>query len=148
MSHVAMVDAEILDLDSLMKACDDLGLEFRKGQRTYRWFGQHVGDYPLPKGFSKSDLGKCLHAIAVKGNSNAYEVGIVERRDGKPGYQLMWDFWAGGYGLQGVVGDNCKKLIQAYKVNVTAKALAKKGCQIQKLVDPKTRTVRLVGQRQ
>lgn len=148
MSHVTTIEAEIRDLDSLKAACADLGLEFREGQQTYRWYGTHVGDYPLPQGFSKNDLGKCLHAIGVKGNKQAYEIGVVARRDGKPGYTLMWDFWAGGHGLQKVVGDNCKRLTQAYSANVALKKLQKKGYKVEKLVSAKTRKIRLVAVKQ
>lgn len=114
MSHVATVDVHITNLDALKKACKNIGLEFREGQKTYKWYGQHVGDYPIPEGYDRNDLGKCVHAIAIPGNSNAYEIGVVERKDGKEGYTLMWDFWAGGNGLQKVVGDDCNNLSHEY----------------------------------
>lgn len=110
-------------------ACKRLGLELVEGQKTYRWWGRSEGDYPLPEGFTAQDLGHCEHAIRVPlshpSGRNAYEVGVVKRRDGKPGYQLMWDFFAGGYGLQEFVGEDCKKLRQAYATEA-AKAQARK----------------------
>lgn len=36
----------------------------------------HVGDYPLPLGFTVKDMGKCHHAVGFPGI--AYEVGIIE----------------------------------------------------------------------
>lgn len=114
MSHVATVDVHITNLDDLKAACQRLGLEFREGQRTYKWFGRHVGDYALPEGFAISDLGTCEHAIGVPGNSAAYEVGVVKRRDGKPGWCLQWDFYMGGLGLQRHVGEDCGLLKQSY----------------------------------
>jgi hypothetical protein len=124
LSHVATVDVHIQSLTDLRAGCERLGLEFVEGQKTYRWFGEHVGDYPLPPGFTPEDLGKCVHAIRVPNNGLAYEVGVIERRDGKPGWQLIWDFYRGGYGLQARVGEDCGLLKQAYAVEA-AKRVAK-----------------------
>lgn len=121
MSHIATIQVEIRDLDCLRAAAKRLGLEWREGQQKYRWYGRSVGDYPLPTGFAAEDLGKCQHAIGVPGKADAYEVGVVARRDGKPGYTLLWDFWSGGHGLQDAVGQDGRKLIQAYAVEVARK---------------------------
>lgn len=118
MSHVTDVAVEITDLDCLKRACAKLGLEFRQGKQTYKWYGRHVGDYGIPKGFTEADLGKCQHAIGIPGNSQAYEIGVVERRDGKPGYTLHFDFWSGGYGIEAVVGKDCNKLVNHYASEV------------------------------
>jgi len=130
MSHVANVALEVKDLDCLGKAATRLGM-WMKQQPTYKWWGHSVGDYPLPAGFTKDDLGKCEYAIGVPGNDKAYEVGVVKRRDGKPGYLLQWDFYAGGYGLQEKVGVDCNLLKQAYGTEVAAKELRKKGFRVQ-----------------
>ena len=127
MSHVAIVDVEIKDLTALARACENLGLKFNEGQKTYKWYGRSVGDYPLPDGFTASDLGKCSHAISIPGNKNAYEVGICKNPNGK-GYLPLWDFWNGGYGLQKMVGDNCDLLVHEYSKEVAraeVSALAK-----------------------
>jgi len=135
MSHITLVDIEIKDLECLRKAAAELGLEFCEGQKTFKWYGQHMGDYPLPEGFTQADMGSCDHALKVKGNPEAYEIGVVKRRDGKSGYHLMWDFWQGGYGLQQAVGANCSKLCQGYAEKVVLKntqALRSKGWQMSK----------------
>lgn len=116
MSHVATVEIEIKNLDDLAKACERIGCELVRGKTSYKWFGEHVGDYPVPEGFSVADLGKCEHAIRVRGNHQAYEIGVVRRRDGQPGWVLHWDFFEGGYGLENVVGQGCNKLKQSYAV--------------------------------
>jgi hypothetical protein len=137
MSHVATVQLEVKDLDALAKACQRLGLELRRGQKTYKWFGKHVGDYPLPAGFAIEDLGQCEHAIAIAGDpadSEAYEVGVVKRRDGKGGYSLLWDFFGGGFGLQEKVGENCNALRQAYSIEIARKHAQAKGYQVQERV--------------
>jgi len=124
MSHVAQIKLEINDLQSLKKACSSLGWTWLEGQQTYKWYGSHVGDYPLPEGFTKEDLGKCTHAIRVPGAS--YEVGVVER-NGK--YVLLWDFWQGG-GLQRIMGNNGERLVNEYVKERTMKVLARRGVSI------------------
>lgn len=128
MSHVATIDLEIKDLECLKRAATALGLEFKENQNTYKWFGTHVGDYPLPAGFSKEELGTCEHALSVVGaGDRTYEVGISKRRDGKPGYTLLWDFWAGGYGLKEKIGENGINLKKEYSAQVAEKHLRKQG---------------------
>jgi len=126
MSHVADMGLEIHSLDALKEACKLLGLEFCENQTTFRWYGQHVGDWPLPAGFKKQDMGKCLHVIKIPNNSQAYQVGVAKNPLG-PGYSLLWDFWAGGYGLQEKIGANGILLKQAYTMARTKKELEKKG---------------------
>lgn len=148
LSHVATVDVEIKDLVSLRKACDRLGLELVEGQETYKWYGESVGDYPLPAGFQASDLGKCSHAIRLRPDSpvytnQAYEIGVVARRDGRPGYQLLWDFYCGGFGLQDHVGEGCAKLKQAYANEVAKRTAIQQGFRVQETVN-QNGSIRLV----
>lgn len=141
MSHVATIELEIKDLDSLAKAAKDLGLEFVEGQTTYKWFGRSVGYYPLPAGFTGQDLGQCSHALRIPGNSQAYEIGVVKRRDGKPGYTLMWDFWHGGFGLEKQVGKNADRLKQAYAVQLSGKVMRKQGYLVSSKVSQDGRVI-------
>src|SRR4051794_20933775 len=67
MSHLADIDIIIKDITALEKAVEELGAEFRRGQTRYEWFGESIGDYPLPEGMTKVDLGKCTHAIHLPG---------------------------------------------------------------------------------
>jgi hypothetical protein len=125
MSHVVKVNTVIRDLDALRRAAESLGLEFREGKRTYRWFGRWIGDYPLPEGIDRSQLGKCDHAIGVPSNDMAYEIGIVSNGDGS--YSLLWDFWQGGFGLQQRVGDGCRNLVERYGIEAARGAAAAQG---------------------
>lgn len=134
MSHVADIELDINDLSCLKEAAKSLGLEFVE-QTTYKWFGRHVGDYPLPKGFAREDLGKCKYALRLPGDSKAYEVGVVERKDGKPGYQLLWDFWAGGYGLEKAIGKDGGLLKQAYTIMRAKKEMLRKGYRAKTTTD-------------
>ena len=89
MSHVTTIEAnESYDLSTLKQMCKNQGWEWMEGQETYKWFGKHVGDYPLPHGFTVEDMGKCSHAIKVPGAK--YEIGVVKK--GKD-WQVIYDFW-------------------------------------------------------
>ena len=125
MSHVAKIEMEIKDLDTLRTACEQLGLQFMAGQHTYRWYGESVGDYPIPEGFTTDDMGKCDHAIRVPGAS--YEVGVVQR-NGK--YLLLWDFYSAG-GLERVLGKGAGRLKQAYSVERVRREATLKGYHVQ-----------------
>lgn len=114
MSHVVAIEALITDLDALEAACAELGLELVRNQKSYKWYGTSVGDFPLPTGFTAADLGKCEHAIRVKGTTGGYEIGVAKRRDGQPGYTLIYDFWGPGKALQDRAGDKCSRLVQEY----------------------------------
>ncbi|MBI4472202.1 MAG: DUF2997 domain-containing protein [Acidobacteria bacterium] len=112
MSHVVSVKVVIRDLNALEMAAKRCGLELHRGQRSYRWFGRWVGDYTLPQGFKPEQLGKCDHALTIPGNPQAYEVGVVQNADGT--CTLLYDFWAGGYGLEAAIGKTAKKLTDEY----------------------------------
>lgn len=140
MSHVAKVELQVKDLDALEIAARALGLELVRGQTTYKWWGRSVGDYPLPEGFRAEDLGKCLHALRLPGNSEAYEIGVVKSRAGQ-GYELLWDFYAGGYGLVERVGPDCAKLKQEYSAAVSTEILQRQGFRLSRVVKADGRIV-------
>lgn len=125
MSHVAKIELEITDLDSLKAACKALDLEFVCNQKTYAWYGRHVGDYPLPEGITTEELGRCDHAIRVPGAS--YEVGVV-RRGNK--FALLWDFYQAG-GLERVLGKGAGMLKKAYAVERVRREAKLKGYHVQ-----------------
>ena len=124
MSHIAKIELEINDTDTLKLACERLGLEFIENQTTYSWYGTWLGDTPLPEGITASDLGKCNHAIRVPGAQ--YEIGIV-KRDRK--YILLWDFWNQG-GLEQKLGKIAGRLKQAYTIERVRKEAKLKGHRI------------------
>ena len=126
MSHVSEIELKIKSLEALKAACSRLGLEFIENQKTYRWDGRFMGDYPLPSWLKVEELGKCQHAIWVPGAS--YEIGII-KREGE--IKLLWDFGSSG-GLERVLGKQGGRLKQAYTVEQT-KAVAKRaGYQVRK----------------
>ena len=121
MSHIAKIELEINDLESLKTACKKLGFDFMENQKTYLWYGTWMGDTPLPEGINVEDLGKCTHAIQVP--AAAYEVGVVKKGSK---YNLMWDYWIGG-GLEKHIGKNACKLKQAYTLEQIRKGARLKG---------------------
>jgi len=128
MSHVTTISIEIKDLAALVAAAKELGCEWRENQTHYAWYGKSVGDYPLPDGIKREDLGKCAHAIRVPGVE--YEVGVVRKPDGK--YTLAYDFWGPGQGLLKKLGENCSKLSQMYAVHAATRAAKAKGLLVQR----------------
>ncbi len=141
MSHICEVELEIKDLDCLAVAAQSLGLELVRDKRTFKWYGQWVGNYPMPTGFQKSEMGHCKHAIRVVGNGRAYEIGVVMRRDGKRGFTLHFDPWNGGFGLMEIVGQDAQKLLQAYSRAVVQKQAARDGFRVQEATDAQGRVV-------
>jgi hypothetical protein len=140
MSHIAICELHIKDLACLQKAGELLGLEFRKDQKTYKWYGAYANDFhesnaAYHHGHRPEDYGKCDHALAVKGNPDAYEIGVVPRRDGQPGYSLLYDFWQDGYGLMEKVGPNANRLRQEYAAQVAIKRLNAEGRRVTRSVN-------------
>ena len=91
MSHISKIELVIHSLEDLKDACRQLGFEFIKNQKTFKWYGRWVGDTPLPEGVKIEDIGKCDHAIRVPGCE--YEVGVIKRGDH---YILLWDYYSAG----------------------------------------------------
>lgn len=130
MSHVADMNLKIKNLDDLSRACQTLGLELVRDQKTYKWFGRWMNDYSgenaaYNHGIKPEDYGKCDHAIRIPGDSKAYEIGVVA--DGSGEYQLIWDFYGGGFGLVDKIGKTGGKLKQAYGVEAAMSEMYAKG---------------------
>lgn len=133
MSHVSCIETEIKDLDALEAAAATIGMELVRGQTTHNWYGTWVNDYhggdaAYHHGIKPADYGKCHHAIRIPGKADAYEVGVVQMEDGT--FRLVWDFWAGGCGLEEKIGKGGAQLLQGYSMAVATKALVKKGLKV------------------
>ncbi len=131
MSHVEIREARLTDLDAIKRACKRLGWDFRENQKTFDWFGEHVGDTDTwRKFFTEGELealdrmtererlrvltdtfSRCDHAISVPDCS--YEIGLVQT---PTGYKVVYDAFEDG-GLQNVFNEaNGDPLAQAYAV--------------------------------
>jgi len=121
----------VTDLAALVKAAPEFGMELVRDVHTYKWWGRSVGDYPLPAGFKESELGKCDHVLRVKDNACAYEIGVVKAKNGKPGYQLIYDFYGNqGRAVQNCVGEKSERLKQFYSKHYTIRHWQKKGYKV------------------
>ena len=96
LSHVDAYQCEFTNLDILRAAVKQVGGEMRQSE-TYAWYGRHVGDHPLPKGYSVSDMGKCKYAIRFDGV--AYEIGVVPSKTKADAFDLICDFYGSGVSL-------------------------------------------------
>lgn len=125
MSHVEDINLEVKDLAALEAAAAELGLTFVRDKKTYAWFGHHVGDHPLPEGFTPEMLGKCEHVIRMQGCE--YEIGVA-RNPLKPStHTLLFDFWGPGRKLQQSFGKGLERLKQHYGLNAATNLARKKG---------------------
>lgn len=110
MSHVATLATTVSDLAAVEALCKTKGWKFKRDQKTYAWWGHHVGDYPVPAGMKVSDLGKCSHAIGVPGTT--WEIGLVKVEEG---YRLAYDFYGSkGAPLQKAIGPDGGLFLQGY----------------------------------
>jgi hypothetical protein len=135
MSHISKIELEIKSLDALIRACERLGFEFVKDQKTYHWYGRWVGDSPLPEGIATEQLGICDHAIRVPGCT--YEIGVVKRNSS---YTLLWDSWETALRLK--IGLDAGVLRQAYTVEAVKQDAKLKGYRVtEKKTDKTTRLV-------
>lgn len=141
MSHVTTVQVVIRDLETLAEVCSKVGLQFKPNQKHYHWFGRFVGDY-IEAGTNPAEMGRCDHAISVIGNPYAYEIGVVAKKGSLGMYELRYDFYAGGMGLEQVAGPRCSNLIEAYTETLAIKEVTKlaesEGYEIITEKDPQT----------
>jgi hypothetical protein len=125
LSHVSRIELEIHSLEDLKAACKRLGFQFVENQTEYKWYGRFVGDYPLPEGIQKEDLGKCTHAIRVP--ECQYEIGVVKKNNH---FILLWDSWRRG-GLEQRLGKKAGVLKQAYASERIRREAKLKGYRVQ-----------------
>lgn len=149
MSHVVAVDCRITDIDALRRACETLGLEFREGQTTYRWYGRWENDYAAEDaayklGIRPETYGQCRHAIAIPGDDRSYEIGVVERSDGT--YALVLDFYGsnGARTAQMVGGHDFCWLLNHYQGEVQSRIARDNGWFVDRYdVSPADHSIRL-----
>lgn len=133
-----MVEIEVKSLNALKEACAALGLSFQDGQKTYKWYGQSMGDYPLPKGMTKADLGKCAHAIKVPGAS--YEIGVVQDKQ-TGNFGLVYDFWGTTQGepIMKRLGKGLEKLRAEYAAQAAIEQAQRRGLRVTRTLLPDNR---------
>jgi len=146
MSHVTAVSLEVSDLKVLKAACDQLGLEFCEGQKTWKWVGRWYNDYGTADaaynmGVPVKDYGKSAHAIKLAGC--AFEIGVVAN-EAKPGtYLLAYDFVGPGRAIMDKLGKGLEKLKQAYGEQATLAFARRKGYAVARSVSGGKVTLKL-----
>jgi hypothetical protein len=108
MSHISKIELEVKDLNILGQACRRLGMEFIRGQRSFKWY---------------SNESPCDHAIKIPGAD--YEIGVINR-EGR--YELNCDFY--DQNLEKVIGRQGGLFKQAYAVEKTKIEARKKGYSV------------------
>ena len=130
MSHIADVQMEIKDLNALKAAVESLGAKFVEGQTTFKWYGRFMNDWASSRAASNrhdpKNFGSCQHAIKVDGVQ--YEVGVVKMPDGS--YDILYDSWGPGEGLERKFGVGMVKLKQSYSTEVSRRELKRKGYRV------------------
>lgn len=133
MSHVASVEVKVTDLDALKAACDRLGLEFKEGKRTHRWYGVWLDDWrsaraASTKGRDPKTFGTCIHAIGIKGDSTGYEIGVVDDGDGV--YGLVYDSIGTGQQLERLAGVDLELLRDEVAAEVATQHMERRGYRV------------------
>lgn len=137
MSHVAAVDIMVTDLAALEVVANKMGFELIRGQKTWTWYGMDVGDSDLAKGHNRKNFGKGEHALRLKDHkAGDYEIGLVPRLDGKPGWELLYDAWGGhGRRLEERAGSRLGNLKNELAVEVTTRVMARSGYKVTRSLD-------------
>lgn len=154
MSHVvAHPDVCFTDVESLRSACEELGLEFRENQKTWKYWGSwaedyHEADAAYKHGIKPQDYGKGEHAISVKGDASAYEIGLVPNPKGDGSWMPVYDFY-GTYGkkIQDKAGKKLEKLKGKYNEHAIRNQAAKQGHAVRKVITPQGHVQMIVAQR-
>ena len=135
MSHVVDGQCNVETLEEAREGIREFpNCELVEGQRTFKWFDRWVNDYHDPelaaavRGFDPKEFGKCEHAIRLTDDSHAYEIGLVKRPDGQPGYSLLYDSYSErGRALEKRFGKGLSILKERLLQNTGIKELKKQG---------------------
>ena len=139
MSHVAAVSLYVTDLDALEAVADRLGFKLMRGQKTWAWYGRAVGESEAAaQGHSAKDFGKGVHALRLKDHGPGdYEIGLVARLDGKPGFELLLDSWGmHGRKLTAAAGAGLGTLKRELAAEVSTRILQRQGYRVSRIIQP------------
>jgi Protein of unknown function (DUF1257) len=141
------------DFDALKSSCEELGLEFRQDQKTWKYWGSWANDYhqedaAYKHGIEPKDYGKGLHAIAVKGDKEAYEIGLVLSPKDDGSFMPVYDFYGQhGKKIQQKAGAKLEKLRGKYAEHAIRNQAQKQGHAVRKVVSPQGHVQMVVTQR-
>jgi hypothetical protein len=144
MSHVASVQCFVTDLQDMQAAAAACDLVLMVGQKSYKWFGTWMNDSNLAPGHDPNTFGQCEHALRLKdhrfnkdGTPIDYEIGLVPRIDGGPGWELLYDSWS-GYGdrIHAKTGKDLVKLKDEIAAAAAYRELQRSGYRVQRSITP------------
>lgn len=145
MSHVASVQCYVQDLDALEAVAARLGLELVRGATSYAWFGTWVGDFrgdraAVSNGHDPKTFGTSVHKLRRQDHRQGdYEIGLVPRLDGQPGFELLFDNWGhGGRRIQEKAGKDLLTLKNELAAETTQRILARQGYRWRRSVNAAT----------
>lgn len=139
MSHVALCEFGVQDLDALEAVGKELGFVLKK-QSSFRWYGRFLNDWhdkraAVEQGFDPKKFGQCEYVLQLKdhiaGQFGDYEIGVVPSLTGK-GWALLYDSYGPGRKLEARAGVQLSKLKQGYSGEVARRYLVKKGYKVTK----------------
>jgi len=159
MSHIVTYDVEIDPerLDVLRRTCERLGWQFHQNQQTYCWFGQWVGNSPIPEKLLTADelaminrlslparkewmnnkLARCQHCISVPGCD--YDIALMPNpTTGK--LIAYFDDWYSG-GLTEKLAALELSFPQVYSSELLKDQLAAQGYDYLEIYHPQTKTL-------
>jgi hypothetical protein len=85
-------------LPSLFSAAEALGLGYRESTTFKTFAGRTEG---------------CQYELFIPNSGKAYSIGVNQTQDG---YELLWDPWQGGYGLEQIIGKEAINLKREYAI--------------------------------
>jgi hypothetical protein len=130
MSHISNVQCEIRDLDALDEALVKFGAELVRDQQTFKaYFGRANN--------------KCAHAIRLKDDHNAYEIGLQRKAQAGDAYELACDFWGGSLAR---FGEGLQRLTNEYTAVVAERTLQRDGWSVRRVEETPQR-IRLAAYR-
>jgi len=115
MSHVSVVKTTIRSLDILAQAARDCGMQLNLGQKEF-------------KAYYRGEGGGCEHAIVCPDLPQAYSIGVVQAGDG---WELKFDSFCGGGGLNNRCGDGAGRLLQRYSYHQAQARAEELGWEVQ-----------------
>jgi hypothetical protein len=147
-SHVASVNCFVTDLQDARTAAAACGFELREGQTTHAWYGYFAGDTAPPAGRDPKDYGKCQHALRLRDHRQGdYEIGLVPRVDGQPGWELLADYWGqSGRRLEAAAGPGLGKLKNEIAAAAGLRVLQRQGYRVVRTINAEGE-IQLLAQR-
>lgn len=134
MSHISSVEAYVTDLDVLEAVAQRLGFRLVRGATSYKWFGRFLGDSNEAPGYDPKTFGTCEHKLVLaNATSDDYEIGVVKRADGEPGWELLYDAWSSyGQRLHRKAGPGLATLKDELAAEQSTRILQRQGYRVRR----------------